>query len=67
MKRTRTKGESITIRLPAELAAWVRATADANFNDPSGIVRMAVAKLREGMAAQHAGAPAEPQHQEAAA
>ena len=66
MKRTRTKGESITIRLPAELAAWVRTTADANFNDPSGIVRMAVAKLREGMASQHAGVTA-PQHEEAAA
>ncbi|MGI9162246.1 MAG: hypothetical protein ACR2JI_04885 [Mycobacterium sp.] len=65
MKRNRPKGESITVRLPKDLATWVRSTADAHYNDPSGIVRMAIAKLREGMTASSA-APAEPQQKDAA-
>jgi Arc/MetJ-type ribon-helix-helix transcriptional regulator len=66
MKRNRPKGESITVRLPQDLATWVRSTAAAQYNDPSGIVRMAIAKLREGMTSTSAST-AEPQREEAAA
>jgi hypothetical protein len=66
MKRNRIKGESITVRLPKDLAMWVRATADAHYNDASGIVRMAIAKLREGMNPATPATTAAPQTEEAA-
>lgn len=45
---------------------WVRATADAHYNDASGIVRMAIAKLREGMNPATPATTAAPQTEEAA-
>jgi len=47
MKASQTNLVAVQVRLPRDLAEFVESMAKAQFNTNGGIVRMAVAKLKE--------------------